>query len=114
MDAMAKIVVLVSTDLLAQSRVAAAAEAAGWGYATAHPKMAQTTPGPLQGDLIIYDLDALEAGRVGNTAPGKRTVGFFSHIDKRKKASADKLGIEAIPRGRFWRELPALLAEPGS
>ena len=107
---MPKTVVLVSTDLLAQSRVAAAAEAAGWAYATAHPKIAEMAPGPLEGDLVIYDLDAIEASRrFRDAAKPTRTVGFFSHIDKRKKAAAAKQGIEAIPRGAFWRKLPELL-----
>jgi hypothetical protein len=78
--------------------------------------MAQTAPGPLDADLLIYDLDAIEAsGRFRNTAPGdpSRAVGFFSHIDKRKKAAADRNGIEAFPRGAFWRKLPELLEDEG-
>jgi hypothetical protein len=110
MTAMAKTVVLVSTDLLAQSRVAAAAEKAGWAYATAHPKMASTPTA----DLLIYDLDAIEtSGEFRDTAPANKTVGFFSHIDRRKKSAAEKHGIEAIPRGAFWRRLPEFLETPG-
>jgi hypothetical protein len=110
MRAMAKTVVLVSTDLLAQSRVAAAAEKAGWSYATAHPKM--IGPAPLEADLLIFDLDALEAsGRFRDTAPANKTLGFYSHIDKKLRAAADRHGIEAIPRGAFWRKLPELLAQ---
>jgi hypothetical protein len=103
---MAKTVVLVSTDLLAQSRVSAAADAAGWSYATAHPKMS----GPLEADLLILDLDAIDAwGRFRDAAPADRTVGFYSHIDKRRKAAAEKHGVDAIPRGAFWKKLSELL-----
>ncbi|MGH2820888.1 MAG: hypothetical protein ACRDJ5_09565, partial [Actinomycetota bacterium] len=66
--------------------------------------------------VLVLDLDQgrdevlseLEAAR-GEGAAAGRVVGYFSHVDEPLGAAARAAGCEALPRGRFWRELPELL-----
>jgi hypothetical protein len=37
-------------------------------------------------------------------------VGYFSHIDEEMAEAASLSAVHALPRGRFWRELPELLS----
>lgn len=102
---------LASRDLAAKARVADAAARAGWTMVTA-------PVGDLNGaldehapDLVVLDLD--EAGEPAlaalGPAPRARTIGFFSHVDTALGDAARAAGVDAVPRGRFWRTLPRLL-----
>ena len=67
-------------------------------------------------DLVVVDLDdggpdvleALSAAGEQGLLPD-RVLGYFSHVQEETGRSAREAGIEAYPRGRFWRELPQLL-----
>ncbi len=60
-------------------------------------------------DVVVIDLDELgEVFPEGLWAAG-RVIGFFSHVDATRAEAAQAVGIEAYPRGRFWRDLPRIL-----
>ena len=63
--------------------------------------------------VVLVDLD--RAGPDGVAALSEvagraRVIGYFSHVDEELGRKARAEGVEALPRGRFWRELPAILA----
>lgn len=68
-------------------------------------------------DVLLVDLDAggeavlaeLARARAEGISP-RRVLGYFSHVDEALGRAARAAGCEALPRGRFWRTLPALLA----
>lgn len=105
-------VLLVSRDLNARARVEAAL-----------PESADLVTAPSLGDvpsdvkLVLLDLDAGGRESLDRVAvlqqerPEVRWVGFYSHVDEELGAAAGDAGIEALPRGRFWRQLTDLLAD---
>jgi hypothetical protein len=103
-------VLLASRDLAAQARVADAAHRAGWTLVTARTGDLGEALQEHAPELVVLDLD--EAGESGLREFGSvdpaRAVGFFSHIDARLGEVARAAGVEAVPRGRFWRTLPQL------
>jgi hypothetical protein len=106
-----KRVLLVGGDLSARARLDAAAQRAGWDLRTCRPEDAAEVVGAEPVDLVVADLDsgrdvALEALR----DVAVRVVGFYSHVDTALGEAATVAGVEAVPRGRFWRELDDLLA----
>ena len=63
--------------------------------------------------LVLVDLDRAGPDGVAalsEVAETARVIGYFSHVDEELGRKARAQGIEALPRGRFWRELPAILA----
>jgi len=62
-------------------------------------------------ELVIVDLDRC-ADPASFTVSGNRTIGFGSHVDAEVLAEAVKLGFdEVLPRSRFFRQLPDILAD---
>ena len=111
----------VGRDLLSRARLEAAAARAGVDVAFADDAAALT--GALRDrpcELLILDLDTegargleeIERARVEGIAPA-RVIGYFSHVNERLGDAARAAGCDALPRGRFWRELETLLAQPG-
>jgi hypothetical protein len=104
--------VLLGGDLAARARVAEAAARAGLELVTTSPA---GLSGALRGGrvrLVIVDLDdaadALDV--VAEQRPSSaRVVGFYSHVDVELGQRARAAGIEAVPRGRFWRELSGMV-----
>jgi hypothetical protein len=107
------VVVLVGGDLGARARVSDAVARAGLELVT-------TTPAGLSGALlggrarlVILDLDdfadALDVVGEQELAAAP-LVGYYSHVDHELGRRARSAGVEALPRGRFWRELPGLVA----
>lgn len=102
---------LAGRDLSARARVQAAAEPRGWSVVTTRPgdlgaALAEHAPA-----LVVIDLD--EAGDSGLDlvrSTGVRAIGYFSHVDRKLAQAAEAAGVEAVPRGRFWRTLPQLFA----
>jgi hypothetical protein len=91
-------------DLMDRSKVAAAAPGAAF----------VTTPGALvdlDADVYVVDLnrpgavDVLE--RLGQ--PGRRIVGFASHVDRDTLAAARAAGCEAMKRSEFFGRLAEVL-----
>jgi hypothetical protein len=112
------VVVLVGGDLAARARIADAAGRAGVELVTTTP--AGLGPAADRGpELVIVDLDeggeralAAVAGLTSSGTRPPRVVGYVSHVDRDLIARARAEGIEALPRGRFWRELVNLVSSP--
>ena len=109
--------VLATDDLLATSRVEGVARAAGLELDIVPLRALGSTVGSVTIDLLIVDLDAGGAAAIAELTEaielsgpiGGRVIGYFSHVDTPLRAAAEAAGIEAWPRGRFWRELGMLL-----
>jgi hypothetical protein len=110
-------VLLIGGDLNAVARVESACRSAGLGFRT----------GGLDGlaerlavapALVIVDLDdagpaaipALQSALASGALERERTVVFHSHVDEEAGRAATAAGLKALPRGRFWRELPDLVS----
>jgi hypothetical protein len=111
------VALLVSVDLLARSRLEDAAARAGWRVETSAGDKLVERLGAARVDLLVLDLDSagselltrLPDADASGVLP-ERVVGFFSHVDTELAAAARAAGCEAMPRGKFWRSLPALLS----
>ena len=107
---------LVSSDLLARSRLESAALEAGAELDAAEPSRLLEELRERAPELLILDLDAggralldrVEEARGEGIAP-ERVVGYFSHVDDVLGRAAELAGVRALPRGRFWREVRDLL-----
>ncbi|MGH2693678.1 MAG: hypothetical protein ACRDJJ_02570 [Actinomycetota bacterium] len=104
-----KRVLLVGGDLSARARLEAAAQRTGSELRTCRLEDVAEAVGAEPIDLVVADLDSgreivVEALRDVTT----RVVGFYSHVDTALGEAAKAAGIEAVPRGRFWRELDDL------
>lgn len=110
------VVVLVGGDLMARARVESAARQAGVQLVSTRPTTLETTLEQDPASLVIIDLDdggesvlrAVVAARSRNLVP-ERVVGYFSHVDTELGEAARAAGCEALPRGRFYRELSEIL-----
>ena len=73
--------------------------------------------GALPGDLGTYEVVVIDLDETGTDPIAElrgsgfagRIVGFFSHVDEDLGRRAEQAGIEAIRRGRFWREAAEIL-----
>jgi hypothetical protein len=101
-------VVLMCQNLIPADRIRRVAESAG--VALDQIPMNQSNV-PEGYDLVILDLDELGTRRLGEiTLPkGSRVVGYFSHVDTALAEAATTAGVEAYPRGQFYKALPKLL-----
>lgn len=57
--------------------------------------------------LVVIDLDRV--GVPQSVPEGVRTLGYFSHVNEAAASDAAAAGITAVPRGKFWGDLPRLL-----
>lgn len=109
---------LVGGDLMARARIEQAAAATGTVVDRTTPEGLAAALAGERYDVLLVDLDeggaevlhAIEAAHASGGAP-TRVVGFFSHVDAELGEAARRAGCEAVPRGRFWRTLPALIGE---
>ena len=109
-------VLLVGGDLNAAARVEAAARSVGIGYVAVRSGGFVDSMRKHDPSLVIVDLDEggeplLQAIRAElDSGPARsEVIGFFSHVDEGLGRRAAELGIKALPRGRFWRELAGLM-----
>lgn len=116
---MTRNVLLVEGDLLAVGRLEAAAASADATVRTCNVDEVRDILATQTVDLLVLDLDrgregaleAVAAARADGLAPEK-VVGFVSHVDGDLVEAARRHGVEAWPRGRFWRSLEELLSPP--
>jgi DNA-binding response OmpR family regulator len=107
-------VIFVGDDLMARARVEEAAKRSGARLEVIAPEQVERA-NVGSGDLVLVDLDRAGADALAvlsEAATHARVIGYFSHVDEELGRRARAGGIEALPRGRFWRELARLLA-PG-
>ena len=114
-------VLFVGGDLMARSRVEDAARRAGLDFEQV-PALSSQPRGELDArpTIVVIDLDsggrdalaALAASRQEDKPP-LRALGYFSHVDAALGEAARAAGVEAHPRGRFWRTLPDILGSHG-
>ena len=69
-------------------------------------------------DLVVLDLDgggtdALDrvAALGGRGQIAGKVIAFVSHVDDGLRRAAADAGIQAVPRGKFWRSLGKILNE---
>lgn len=101
---------------MARARLESAARDAGRELAPVTPQALETTLERQPASMVVIDLDdhgnealaALVRARSRGLSP-PRVVGYFSHVDVSLGQAARAAGCEALPRGRFWRDLSAIL-----
>lgn len=94
-----------------------AEETPGRGLATTTPErlVAFLAQNPTA-QTVVVDLDgggtealaALATAAEQDLLPG-RVLGYFSHVQEQTGKAAREAGVEAYPRGRFWRDLDSLI-----
>lgn len=101
---------VVVTDLLARSRIAAAAEAAGYEV-VARRSVPEPSDAGVAPEIIVVDLDlpgaVAAAGEWRAQRPGVKVVGFAFHTETELIAEAKAAGIDVRPHGATAR--PATL-----
>jgi DNA-binding NarL/FixJ family response regulator len=113
-----RLVLLVTSDLMARERVRSAASQSAMGVRYAAPGSLVEALRTAAPDVLVVDLDAggaailqeVAAARAEDVLP-ERVLGYFSHVDTALGEAAEQAGVEAVRRGRFWSSLPELLAE---
>jgi hypothetical protein len=94
----------VVPDLMDRSRVTAAA-----GAEVQFVRVADLPS--IAADVVVADLNRVDADDLRAAAPSSRIIGFASHVDDVVLAGARAAGIdEVLPRSAFFRTLPDLLA----
>lgn len=97
---MARVQALV-TDLMLASKVSETLSSAG------HELLPGVEP-RADAELIVADLDAVDAERVA--AAGPVALGFYQHTDPATRKRAEAAGFDlVVPRSRMARELPELV-----
>lgn len=100
-------VLAVVPDLMLSSKVSAMLGAAGHEVSVVP---APPAPDDFQFDLVVCDLEAVDAGRIG--ALPAPAIGFYSHVDVETRDRGREAGLElVVPRSRMARELPDLAAK---
>ncbi|HKJ36110.1 MAG TPA: hypothetical protein VKA36_06050 [Solirubrobacterales bacterium] len=98
---MAVVQALVS-DLMLASKVSETLTSAG------HDVLSGGLEPSADVDVIVADLDAVDAEKVG--AAGPPTLGFYRHTEPEVRAEAEEAGFDrVVPRSRMARELPGLV-----
>ena len=96
-------VLAVVPDLMLSSRVVE-----GLGAAGHEVEVAAALPGTIDADVLVCDLDAVDAAAVA--AAPVPALGFYSHVDVDTKRAAEEAGVGlVVPRSKMARELPALV-----
>lgn len=113
-----RVLLLVTSDLMARERVRSAAVQNGMDVRYAAPGSVVDTLRSASPDVLVIDLDAggapileeVTAARAEDLLPAL-ILGYFSHVDTALGEAAERAGVTAVRRGRFWSSLPELLAE---
>ena len=105
---------------MARARLAEAARRAGADLITCPVEGLRRALEEEQPAVVVLDVDAggtsllaeLQELRAQGLVAAP-VLGYFSHVDDQLGEAARQAGVETLPRGRFWRELPQLLARSG-
>lgn len=108
-------IAVVGGDLMARSRIDAAAAANSLEVQRLSPGDLESLETPPDVALVVLDLDSSGRALIDTWVSlagesGPRAVGYFSHVDVALGEHARSRGVDAIPRGRFWRTLEEILA----
>ncbi len=100
-------VVAYVPDLMDRSKLAAAVPDVAFVG-----RLGALAPAASAADLVVVDLDRPGVLDVlaDVVAAGARVVGFAAHVDDPTLEAATARGCRAVPRSRFFRSLPSLLA----
>jgi hypothetical protein len=114
-DGAEQTVVAIVSDLLIEVRIQAAAQRHGLTVKTSPAEEAATLISTGTAALILADLavagDNIVEIREAARKTGARVVAYYPHVEAQLRKAAKEAGIEEIlPRSRFLRELPAILA----
>ncbi|MDQ3785310.1 MAG: hypothetical protein M3360_10640 [Actinomycetota bacterium] len=114
-----QVVLLVGGDLLATARLERAATDAGAELRSSSPEKMVDAIQSERPDILVLDLDRGRSGVLESLGEARerglstgRVVGYFSHVDGSLRAQAQAVGCRALPRGRFWSNLPEELRAP--
>ena len=115
-----RVVLLAGGDLMARARMESAASHVGARVERVEGSQMREALKRATPDVLVLDLDAggstlldeLAAARAEGNAP-ERVVGYFSHVDDALREDARNAGCRAVPRGRFWSNLPDILQSAG-
>ena len=111
------VVLLVGGELMARARLQNATADRGMRVKSVLPDGLVDGLQEMRPKMVVLDLDTgrdrvldeLARARAAGLAPA-RVLGYFSHVEQELGEAARAAGCEAYPRGRFWRDLHALLA----
>ena len=108
-------IAIVGGDLMARSRIESAAAANSLEVQRLSQGDLESLENPPNVALVVLDLDSGGASMIDAWSSlagesGPRAVGYFSHVDANLGDHARSNGVEAMPRGRFWRSLPELFS----
>ncbi|MGH2775836.1 MAG: hypothetical protein ACRDJT_10460 [Actinomycetota bacterium] len=108
-------IAVVGGDLMARSRIESAAAAHSLEVQRLSPGDLEPLEAPPDVALVVLDLDSSGRALVDTWTSlagesGPRAVGYFSHVDVALGDYARSKGVEAVPRGRFWRTFDEILA----
>lgn len=108
---------LISTDLMAISKVGAAASLAGVEVPSASPGIAIEKLGGAEPRLVLIDLTApisdIEAlvNQLRDKAPQAKVLAFGPHVHETKLAAAEAAGCDQVmPRGAFHKQIDTIMA----
>jgi hypothetical protein len=108
----------IVADLMGRSRLLDAAAKLGLELDFVSPSEAGKR---LEGDYHLMILDLDESSSVlpllqQPDAPQRpaRVIGYYSHVREDIARDAAGAGVQAYPRGRFWRDLSAILGSAES
>ena len=109
---------VVTSDLMARERVRSAAAQAAMAVRYTAPGTLVDALRAATPDVVVIDLDVGGAPALDEVAAARaeallpdRVLGYFSHVDTALGEAAERSGITAVRRGRFWSSLPDLLSE---
>jgi hypothetical protein len=106
------VVLVVGADLLGRTRIEQAIERSG--FTPRSPSINKLSEVDISGVRAIFaDVDSDEVMdavfRLDTSGKDVLKVGYFAHVDRTRADRVKAAGWEAMPRGRLFRELPALL-----
>jgi AmiR/NasT family two-component response regulator len=110
-------VLLVTRDLMARERIRSAAAHLSMAVRYAAPHELHEMLGAAQPDVLVLDLDEGREDLLADVGSARSeglvppvVLGYFSHVDSGLGEAAERAGVTAVRRGRFWSALGQYLA----